>query len=225
MLSASEWSAERNRGRERRGGRRLLAFSAVLLYFLGMGEAVWQARHRPRSVHSVVSVPQGLPTTTAANEVAASTPSAESFKSPPVPAVPVAVTGVAAYDPQGDGHENDQIAGRATDGNLSSFWSTEVYQVFAKPGVGLVLDAGRTVVLKTLRVRTDTPGFTATILAGPNRDGPLRPVSTSRIVAAATTFALHSAAPERFYVLWITRLPQATHGAAHVNEVQATAAN
>ena len=51
-----------------------------------------------------------------------------------------------AYDPEGDGSEHDELVPNATDGNATTFWSTERYRgpTFAdlKHGVGLVLDAG-----------------------------------------------------------------------------------
>ncbi|HEX7526522.1 MAG TPA: hypothetical protein VF327_09455, partial [Gaiellaceae bacterium] len=58
----------------------------------------------------------------------------------------------------------------ATDGKPATFWTTDIYRSASfgglKPGVGLVLDAGTAVALKTLTVVSDTPGFTATIQVG-----------------------------------------------------------
>ena len=83
--------------------------------------------------------------------------------------------GVTGYDPDGTGPpgEHNADAPKATDGDEATFWSTETYSSPAfgnlKPGVGLVLDAGGSVKLGSLTVTTDTPGYTAKILAGDSR--------------------------------------------------------
>jgi tRNA A-37 threonylcarbamoyl transferase component Bud32 len=133
-------------------------------------------------------------------------------------AKPVHLKGVAAFDPPpGDGHEHDEEVARATDGSRSTFWQTEHYQSFAKPGVGLVLDAGRTTKLGALTVYTDTPGFTALVKAGSSPTD-FSPVSPPRAVNGTTRFVLDGA-DARYYLLWITKLPDVVDS-AHVNEVR-----
>ena len=134
---------------------------------------------------------------------------------------PLGVQGVTTYDPPpGDGHEHNEKVALATDGNMSTYWDTEEYRSFAKPGVGLVVDAGRPVQATALRVRTDTPGLTALIRAGNSESGPFRVVSASKTVNAGTTFTLNTTSPAEYYVIWITRLPPG-FDRAHVNEVRA----
>ena len=135
---------------------------------------------------------------------------------------PVALSGVASYDPYGDNHtEHSKQVPLATDRNPATFWSTEQYNSFTKPGVGIVLDAGSPVAVSSIRVRTDTPGFTAEIRAGNNLSGPFTAVSGSGTVADVTTFEVHSnGGPMEYYVIWITKLPPGS-GVAHVNEVRA----
>jgi eukaryotic-like serine/threonine-protein kinase len=132
---------------------------------------------------------------------------------------PIGLTGVAAYDPDGDGAEHDAEVGRATDGDAATYWTTETYQDFSgsKPGVGLVLDAGREVEPSELTVTTDTPGFQAEIRAGDSSDGGFRTVSDSQTVNETTTFELRDARA-RYFLVWITDLD----GSAHVNEVRAS---
>ncbi len=130
------------------------------------------------------------------------------------------VRGVGAWDPlPGDGEEHDAKASSATDGDLSTYWPTETYSSFSKPGVGLLLDAGRTVSLSRLTVSSDTPGFTATIQAGGDRTGPFHDVSGAQTVGTRTTFSLDDA-KGRYFVVWITTVPPG--GTAHVNEVDAS---
>ena len=125
-------------------------------------------------------------------------------------AAPVRLAGVRAWDPHGDDTEHDDTAPQATDGNMETFWRTERYQAgladIGKPGVGLVLDAGRPVALERIVVSTSTPGFTAEIHAGASQDGPFdRVVSASQTVAETATFPIEGEAA-RFYLVWITEL-------------------
>jgi hypothetical protein len=134
------------------------------------------------------------------------------------PTQPVALTGISAYDPDGDDAEHDDEAGLATDGDLSTFWPTESYRSgLNKPGVGLVLDAGDTAKPRTMTVTTDTPGFTAEIRAGDSPQGPWEPVSQSRTIQNRHRYTLENA-DARYFLVWITELDS---GSKHVNEVTA----
>ena len=125
---------------------------------------------------------------------------------------------MTSFDPYGDHAEHDEDVSKATDGSLGTYWTTERYEAFTKPGVGLVLAAPRAERIARVTVRTDTPGFTARIESGSSESGPFSPVSPLRTVGSSTTFPVHGAA-RRYYVVWITKLA----GSAHVNEVRATA--
>jgi predicted Ser/Thr protein kinase len=135
---------------------------------------------------------------------------------------PVQLTGMAGYDPEGDGGEHNETASSATDGNANTYWKTEQYgnSNFGnlKNGVGLMLDAGSARKLSQLTVTTDTPGFTAQIKTGSSQSGPFAPASDSQAVGNTTTFKLHGASAE-FYVVWITNL--GSNSSVHVNEVTA----
>src|SRR5204862_476126 len=55
----------------------------------------------------------------------------------PAASRPVRLAGVTAYDPYGNNHvEHNEDAGKATDGNLGTYWTTEHYDSFTKAGVG-----------------------------------------------------------------------------------------
>jgi serine/threonine-protein kinase len=130
----------------------------------------------------------------------------------------VELTGVASYDPSpGDGEEHDERVGDATDGDPATYWTTETYEAFTKPGVGLVLDAGESRSLESIVVTTDTPGFTAEIRAGDSPGGPFETVGGPKQTDAETTWELDGA-DARYYLVWITALD----GVAHVNEVTAS---
>jgi hypothetical protein len=127
----------------------------------------------------------------------------------------VPLRAVASYDPEpGDGREHDERLADATDGDASSYWTTETYRAFTKSGVGIVLEpqAGG---VSSLTVRTDTPGFTAEIRAGDSPTSFDETVAAEQTVKRTTTFELDTDRP--YLVLWITSLD----GRAHVNEITA----
>jgi hypothetical protein len=135
---------------------------------------------------------------------------------------------VAAFDPPpGDGVEDNQHLALATDGNPATYWATEWYANphfgNLKDGVGIVLDAGKTTRITALTIDTDTPGFTATIKAGPSQAGPFQPISLAQTVTGKTTFHLSATIASEYYLVWITELSPATapNYQAHINEITA----
>jgi len=133
----------------------------------------------------------------------------------------VSLAGANSYDPYSRDHtEHDELAAAAADGDPSTYWETSTYRYanggLGKPGVGIVVDAHRSVALGSLTVSTDTPGFHATILAGGRAHGPFVVDSSNRQVASRTTFDLRGRTG-RYYVVWITNL--GSNSSAHVNEV------
>jgi len=145
--------------------------------------------------------------------------------STPSAAASIHLTGIGSWDPYGDNKEEHSAAAPyATDGKESTYWDTEHYNTFSKPGVGLVLDAGRRVKPRGIRVTTATPGFTAEIQAGndPN-GGDFHPVSVGgpRTISGQTTLELALHSPQRYFVVWITHLSPGA-SSVRINEVVAT---
>jgi eukaryotic-like serine/threonine-protein kinase len=141
-----------------------------------------------------------------------------------VATAPVRLRAIAAYDPPsdgGDGQEHNSDVPKATDGNQATAWSTEHYLTpFTKPGVGIVLDAGRPASPRQIIVTTAAPGYTAEIRAGTVRSGPFHAVSASEVVGAATSFPIRAGTVARYFLVWITKLADGQQQAL-VNEVRA----
>jgi len=141
----------------------------------------------------------------------------------PSQAATIHLRGVGSWDPFGNNkEEHSSAAPNATDRNPSTYWYTQTYYdgggSLGKAGVGIVLAAAQPSAVKSVTVTTDTPGYTAQILAGGSPGGPFSPDSASQTVNTSTTFALQGRTA-RYYVVWITNLgPQAS---VHVNEVRA----
>jgi eukaryotic-like serine/threonine-protein kinase len=125
---------------------------------------------------------------------------------------------VRDFDPFGDDREEHaEDVAYATDGDPATYWTTERYSSFQKPGVGLVLDAGRPEALSRLVVVSDEPGFTARIQAANRPEGSFRDVSRSITFAERTTVELDTGGrPFRYYLVWITD----PNGRARINEVR-----
>ncbi len=141
----------------------------------------------------------------------------------------VPLRAVGAYDPPpGDGVEDNSRLALATDGDPGTSWSTEWYATprfgNLKRGVGIVLDAGRSVRLATVTVLTDTPGFSATLEAGSSPNGPFTAISRNTLVGQKALFAADPTRPERYFMLWITSLPPSASSrfVADISEITAT---
>jgi serine/threonine-protein kinase len=148
------------------------------------------------------------------------TPVTEVLPENPVPARPVTLNSVASYDPDGDGEEHDEDVGAATDGNRGTEWTTENYRDFTKPGVGLVLDAGRPAELSRVVIESGEGGFEAQIKASMRRDGDFVEVSDFEdIGAAASILEVDTEGRSyRYYLVWI-RLP-GDGGRAQISEIR-----
>jgi serine/threonine protein kinase len=135
---------------------------------------------------------------------------------------PVHLAALGTWDPPpGDGHEHNELVGRAVDHDTATYWETETYNDFAtsgKKGVGLMVGAGRAApTITRVTVQTDTPGFTAQLLTGTSF-GRFRAVTGNQLVQNGTTFQVDRRSIKQYLVLWLTKLPINN---AHVNEVRA----
>ena len=189
---------------------RILAAGALAVLLLALGWAV----------------ANGLDEDDAASQAPATRETAVTTTRPKPTTRPVArarfvkLTAAGAFDPEGDGHERDEEASLAVDGDRSTFWRTERYSRFFKTGVGLVLDAGRRVRVRQVVVDSATPGVRAEIRIGSSRTGPFTRVSPAKTLTARTTFPV-AGRTGRYVVVWVTGLPP--ESAAEVAEVRVRA--
>jgi hypothetical protein len=197
--------------RRRYGVARLVALVALLAFFGAILVIVVASMRRHESTAASTTTRRVTP------PPAAQRPTPK----PQAPAArPLALAGAQAYDPAGDGVENDGEVGFAIDRNLATFWSTEHYTNFSKPGVGLTIDLGRTAQVQQVRLATDTPGYRARIEVGSSARGPFRTVAADREVTGATVFSVQKPVRARYVTVWITAIPPQSE--AHVNEVRIT---
>ena len=131
----------------------------------------------------------------------------------------VPLAGASDYDPQGDGEEDPEGLGFATDGNpTGTAWSSEHYDTdtFAgtktgpDPGVGLYVTAKSTVKPAEMIIRTPGPGWDAEIFASPS--GPPEelqewgePVGTVTDAKDLNEVELHLEEPAKYFLIWFNK--------------------
>lgn len=143
------------------------------------------------------------------------------------PARPVAIAGVADFDPFGDGdrHEHPELLPNVLDGDPDTAWTTENYKAAdlgAKDGVGLVVTMAEPVTVRGVELATPAGGWTADVyvVAGdPPSDlaGWGEPVATAADVATGTSDVTVDGRRGKAVLIWFTRLvpnDNGTHSAA-----------
>jgi hypothetical protein len=140
----------------------------------------------------------------------------------------VKASAIGTVDPA-DGAENNDMAPRATDGDQATFWRTDRYNTAQfgnlKEGLGLVIDAGSIVKARELQVDLAAAGGRAEVRAATDTSGnpaDWQVVGSARNLGERTTFQLKGDQGYRWYMLWITELPDGPKGGyqARVGEVR-----
>jgi hypothetical protein len=127
---------------------------------------------------------------------------------------------VTSFDPEGNGVEDPGGVGLVVDDDPSTSWSTDIYHGNAhfgslKDGVGLLVDLGRGKNVDTARLLMSAPGADIEIRAGNDRpaeadDLPI--VGSRQDSPASLTLRLTAAVTARYWLIWITSLPQSGAG-------------
>ena len=207
----------------RRGGRlvlprfvrRGLTVAVPLALLVGVGVAGWVAGTEIGRVPDVGARFPSLPkSSTGASPGAAA-------------GGPVTVTAVQSFDPLGDGAESPGSARNAADGDESTSWETERYDsspTFGglKSGVGLVFDLGAPTAVRSVTIALDTPGAALELRSGSTASPAVEgyAVVAKEAEAGRTVTLRPSGGAARYWVLWLTRLPEADRGfRARVAEV------
>lgn len=134
----------------------------------------------------------------------------------------VAVEAVDDFDPApGDGSEHPDEVTLAIDGKASTVWNTENYDdpiEVQKPGVGLVFDLGPDAEVG----RIEISGEAGTIEVRAGDDDPTNAddleVVGEATVSGSAEVTLDEAVDARYWLVWITSLPDGT-GSASISEV------
>jgi serine/threonine-protein kinase len=132
-------------------------------------------------------------------------------------AVKATITAVTPFDPLGDdGTEDPEHVGNVTDGDATTFWSTDQYNQFPdgpKTGVGLALSLDGEFEVSEVTVDTNQTGWGAEIYVSDQPADNLRKLSDWGDVRAKGSDLSHSRVFEldgvtgRSVLLWLTQLP------------------
>ena len=144
-------------------------------------------------------------------------------KPPPTTAraEPLDIAEAQAYDPLAGGHENDEDAHKAIDGDPSTDWKTDSYKRSPefgglKKGLGMVLDLGspkqaRELDLRLVNGGSDVEVYGADSVPSSFDEWTDRLGSVSGAPRNAT-IRLSGDARYRYYLIWFTKLPAAPEG-------------
>jgi len=125
-----------------------------------------------------------------------------------------------AFDPLGDGTENDDQARNAVDRNPATAWRTQHYNSPAlgglKPGVGLILALPDPVAARELDLTLISPGGSVAVYGAAGNASPTtfpggwtQLASDPRPAGRTDQLTLAGEGSYRWYLVWFTRLPPA----------------
>ena len=139
----------------------------------------------------------------------------------PTPGVPATRTlplgglSIRDFDPAGDGQENADKVGNAIDGFPDTTWPTSRYrsETFGglKPGVGLLLDLGRSTAVSSVGVGFSAPGAQVELRVSdtaPATADAARTVAAARDGKQVATLTPAPGTTGRYLLIWITALPK-----------------
>jgi len=131
----------------------------------------------------------------------------------------VTLESATAYDPEGDGHEEDGTEELAIDGNpTETAWTTEHYDTdtFAgtktgpDPGVGIYVTTKAVASPSKMKILSPTPGWTAEIFAAPS--GPPEeidewgePIAEVKDASKEEEVQLHLGEASKYFLIWFTK--------------------
>ena len=127
---------------------------------------------------------------------------------------PIAILSATGFDPQGDGQESNSQAARVYDGNLTTAWSSELYQTAdfgnLKKGVGLLLDLGQPTSVHQVTIDLGNGPVDLTVYAA--TDPSLQNATElGSATQASGRIQIKAASPMKetqYVIVWFTKLAQ-----------------
>ncbi|HWL36048.1 MAG TPA: protein kinase family protein [Frankiaceae bacterium] len=136
------------------------------------------------------------------------------------PGTPIAPKVVKAYDPLGDGEENDNEVSLAYNGDTTDAWHTTIYYNSPsfgnlKPGVGLLVDFGKPTSFDRVVVAFAEPGESVELRAADTAGedpAALPVVASAQDVKVPVTLRPARGTSARYWLIWITKLVETSEG-------------
>jgi len=146
----------------------------------------------------------------------------------------IRIASATDFDPFGTGGEHSDEVSLAIDHNpTGTGWSTESYTgLLDKPGVGIYVDAGKAVTVGRVELRFEKAGEDVEIRSAPGASEAPESFDSWKLVGQKADAGTHTiidtpnAGPARFYLIWLTKLPENSEGlAAQINDIRLISAN
>ncbi|MFL5736062.1 MAG: hypothetical protein ACJ76P_01840 [Actinomycetota bacterium] len=132
------------------------------------------------------------------------------------------IRSVRAYDPYGDGSEDDSETSLAADGDPATYWHTENYfdgTLVDKPGVGLLFDLGSDRDVSQVRVLTPVNGFRYDIGIGDSAAAARQAVTGPYVAGRTDRVSVNGTG--RYVLVWCTSVvPTGDGNRAAISEVE-----
>ena len=151
-------------------------------------------------------------TTTVAPSSAAPSGSASATTAPQTAGAPepLAILKVEAYDPEGDGAENNNLTPKVYDGDKSTGWFSENYRsdTFGglKKGVGVIVDLGPNKKPQTVELDIPHPSDVEVYVGPDNRLEGATKVGEKTDADGTVTFDVPADVSGQYIVVWFTKL-------------------
>ncbi len=151
-------------------------------------------------------------TTTVAPSSAAPSGSASATTAPQTAGAPepLAILKVEAYDPEGDGAENNNLTPKVYDGDKSTGWFSENYRsdTFGglKKGVGVIVDLGPNKKPQTVELDLPHPSDVEVYVGPDNRLEGATKVGDKTDADGTVTFDVPADVSGQYIVVWFTKL-------------------
>jgi hypothetical protein len=132
------------------------------------------------------------------------------------------IRAVRAYDPYGDGSEDDSETSFAADGDVATYWHTENYfdgTLTDKPGVGLLFDLGIDRDVSQVRVLTPVDGFRYDIGIGDSAAEARQAITGPYVAGRTDRVSVNGTG--RYVLVWCTSVvPTGDGNRAAISEVE-----
>jgi eukaryotic-like serine/threonine-protein kinase len=144
------------------------------------------------------------------------------------PAEPLAILKVEAYDPEGDGAENNNLTPKVYDGDKSTGWFSENYRSDSfgglKKGLGVVVDLGPNKKPQTVELTIPHPSDVEVYVGPDNRLEGATKIGEKADADGTVTFDVPADVSGQYIVVWFTKLNADDNGKrrAWLNEVVVT---
>ena len=136
------------------------------------------------------------------------------------------IAGATSFDPEGDGHEREDLVGNAIDGDPETAWTSERYDdpvalAGGKDGFGLVIELAGASDLSQVSVDTAEGGWSARVYAadapGDDLESWGEPLASVADASTGTTTFAVDASGVREVMVWFTQV--APSGLVSVSDV------